>query len=131
MKKVKKLKKVKQICSNVLYGSVLLFLSISECAGQAFVSGGGARSKADLGMVADNLTNTSDVFKSVLNAVFYSIGVVFVFGGIIRYFEHRKNPSQTPISKVVFLLLAGLAIGFFPFVASQLGNKIGNSVGGV
>jgi len=119
---------MKKMLNDIFYILIIYFFEISQAFCQT-ISASNVKSGANLGTVADNLSQTSDVFKAVLNTVFYAIGFVFVFGSFIRYHEHRKNPSQTPISKVVFLLIAGLVIGFFPYMADHLSGKIQNSTG--
>jgi hypothetical protein len=114
---------MKKIVLNTFYALLIFLLESSQAFCQTYVASPAAKSGTNLGTVADNLSQTSDLFKAVLDAVFYVIGFVFVFGSLIRYHEHRKNPSQTPISRVVFLLIAGLVIGFFPYMAAELSGK--------
>jgi RsiW-degrading membrane proteinase PrsW (M82 family) len=90
---------------------------------QVSVNAGAGGGGSNVGTVASNLTDASDIFSGVFSSIFYVIGIAFVVGSIMRYSEHRKNPSQTPISRVIFLLLAGLAIGFFPVMIEYMGEK--------
>jgi RsiW-degrading membrane proteinase PrsW (M82 family) len=100
-------------------GTALLFSPFSVWA-QVAVKGND--SSPSVGAVAGNLTGATDIFNGVFSAIFYVIGITLVVASIMRYRDHRQNPSQTPISKVIFLFLAGLAIGLFPLIVNYLGG---------
>ena len=77
---------------------------------QVIVSAGaGAPS---LGEVADNLNGATGFFTGVFTDIFYMVGVLLVTAAIIKYRDHRMNQQETPISRVIVLLIAGLVIGF-------------------
>ncbi len=114
---------MKRFWNHCLLFIIVAFSEISQGFSQTFVAGQNTRSNGSLGSVAENLTDATGLFQGVLNGLFYVIGMVFIFGGFIRYYEHRKNPSQTPLGKVFFLLIAGIVIAFFPFTISYLGAK--------
>jgi len=84
-----------------------------------------ASSTKTVGGVAANITQASSFFTSVLYAAFYIIGISLVVASIMRYRDHRMNPSQTPISKVIFMLLAGLFLGFFPLMVKFVQGHTG------
>jgi RsiW-degrading membrane proteinase PrsW (M82 family) len=82
---------------------------------------------ASLGTVASHLTDATDVFTGVFSAMFYVIGIAMVAASVMRYRDYRQNPLQTPISRVVFLLLAGLIIGFFPLMINYISASIAHT----
>ncbi len=97
------------------YSSWLWFLTIL-ITGPAWAQGG----SANLGTVASNLTNATDVFTGIFSAIFYVIGIGMVTASIMRYRDYRQNPVQTPIGRVIFLLLAGIVVGFFPLMINYI-----------
>ncbi len=53
----------------------------------------------------------------MVNLLFIS-GIALLLGSVTQYIEHRKNPMNPPLSKVVTLLVLGiclLAASFIPF----------------
>lgn len=55
-------------------------------------------------------------------AVAMIAGIGFLFVGIVKYFEHRKNPIQTPLGQVLLLLFLAIAlIGTYVFI--QFGDS--------
>lgn len=101
--------------------SVRLFLIL-----MAFLSNT-AWAEANLGTVASNLTDATDVFTGIFSAVFYVIGVAMFVAGIMRYRDYRQNPTQTPIGRVIFSLAAGLIIGFFPLMVNYISASIAHT----
>jgi len=79
--------------------------------------------QSDVGTAADNLTESSYVFSGVLSVMFNVIGIALFTAGIMRYFDFRRNSSQTPLYKPVILILAGIVVGFFPYIIEFLGRS--------
>ncbi len=67
-----------------------------------------------LGQASINAIEPISIFTTVLYDLCYILGTAFVLGSIIRYKEHRNNPSQTPISRVIMLLIFGLILLVIP-----------------
>lgn len=91
---------------------------------QVFISSNNTLTSDTVADVANNLGNMNTIFNEVFTNVFYVIGIAFVTASLIRYREHRINPSQTPISRVLFLLLCGLAMGFCPWIIQFIGQRM-------
>ena len=107
---------------NWLWG--LMILLSSSARAQVSVGHGGGET---FGTVATNLTGATDVFSGVFSAMFYVIGIAMVVASIMRYRDHRQNPVQMPIGRVIFLLIAGLIVGFFPFIVNYINASIAHS----
>jgi Na+/serine symporter len=88
---------------------------------QAIVGAGGSTS---LGTVADNLSGATGIFTNIFTDIFYIIGVLLITAAIIKYRDHRMNEQETPISRVIILLLAGLAIAFAPWMVEHFEQHI-------
>jgi RsiW-degrading membrane proteinase PrsW (M82 family) len=97
---------------------------VSSVVGAQSVANPGGGGGVSVGTVASNLTGASDVFTGVFSAVFYVIGIALVVASVIRYREYRQNSAKTPISRVLFFLIAGIVIGFFPIAVNFIGHHI-------
>lgn len=106
--------------SSWFWASIFLISLISGSAWAQAVAGHGSGGGATLGTVASGLTEATDVFTGIFKAMFYVIGIAMVAASIMRYRDYRQNPVQTPIGRVIFLLLAGLIVGFFPWIVNHI-----------
>lgn|SRR3990167_9577487 len=70
-----------------------------------------------LGGVAQNMMDPVGLFSDFVYTGCFVIGGSFLFASIVKYMEHRRSPLMVPISTVVFLLIAGLALLLLPFLA--------------
>ena len=86
-----------------LYGILLLALAASHRA-------------TGLGGVAVNMMEPVSLMSDFVHTACVIIGASFLFASIIKYVEHRRSPLMVPISTVVFLVIAGLALIFLPFL---------------
>ncbi len=75
-----------------------------------------AKQAPGLGSVAQNILEPVGIVSDFLHTACIVIGASFLFASIIKYIEHRRSPLMVPISTVVFLLIAGLALVLFPFL---------------
>lgn len=89
---------------------------------QAVVVTGAGASSPSLGDVADNLNGATGTFTGIFADMFYIIGVMLVTAAIIKYRDHRMNQQETPLTRVLVLLFAGLAIGFAPWIVNYFGQ---------
>lgn len=71
-----------------------------------------------IGQVAENLLQPVDLMADFVHSACFLIGFSFLFATVVKYFEHRRSPLMVPISTVVFLLIAGIALILLPFLAN-------------
>lgn len=71
-----------------------------------------------LGGVAQNIMEPVTLMSSFVHTACFVIGGSFLFASVIKYVEHRRSPLMVPISTVVFLVIAGLALVLLPFVGA-------------
>lgn len=76
-----------------------------------------------VGGIANNLTTMSDFFSTLLNNIFYIIGVALLTASIIKYREFRNNPSQTPLSRPILFFICGLILASVPFMLHYLSAR--------
>ena len=74
-------------------------------------------------------TAWASAYNSTMSILSASIGIIFVlckltgllFSGIafVRYRQYRQNPSETPLSRVIYVALFGVAMFLIPYMAEQ------------
>ncbi len=69
-----------------------------------------------LGAMANNIMEPVTLLQQFVTAACLIIGGSFLFASIIKYKEHRRSPLMVPISTVIFLVIAGLALIGLPFM---------------
>lgn len=69
-----------------------------------------------LGAMARNIMEPVMLLSDFVTAACVVIGGSFLFAAIIKYKEHRRSPLMVPISTVIFLIIAGLALIGLPFM---------------
>jgi len=77
-----------------------------------------------VGRVAENMLQPVGFFSDFVHSACILIGGSFVFASIIKYIEHRRSPTMVPISTVVFLLIAGLALIALPLLSTVTGSGV-------
>lgn len=78
----------------------------------------------DLGHVAVNVYQPVSILGDFVHTACFVIGGAFIFTSIIKYFEYRRSPLMTPLSTVVFLVVAGLVLIILPFLAYFTDNGL-------
>lgn len=76
-----------------------------------------AANELSLGRVADNITEPIQVVSAFVSVGCLIVGVACLFATVVKYFEHRRSPLMVPISTVIFLLIAGIALVVLPLIA--------------
>lgn len=78
----------------------------------------GARpDRQGLGEGSKNVAGALFDISNLWLAVAMIAGIGFLFVAIVKYFDHRKNPTQTPLGQVILLLFIAIAlIGLYVFI---------------
>jgi len=74
------------------------------------------QSPPSVGGASINLLGPIGAFTHVLYNICYILGAGLLLGSIVRYREYRDNPSQTPISRPIFIFIFGLVLLAIPFI---------------
>lgn len=72
--------------------------------------------------MASAYNETMSVFSASLGLIFALCeltGVLFIGISFVRYQQYRQNPSETPLSRVLYMLFFGLAMLILPYIAHQ------------
>ncbi len=75
-----------------------------------------------LGEVATNIYQPVSVIISLVKAVSIICGSGLMLGGILRFFDYRRNPVAVRPSMVIFMFIFGAALIIVGLIPLRLGN---------
>lgn len=83
--------------------------------------------KSDLGLagLSDSMNTVIDFLVQSFSYILLISGVFFILGSMIKYQNHRMNPSQIRLGEPVFLLVFGLCLLALPFFGYLVGYDPG------
>lgn len=76
-----------------------------------------AAKNSGIGGVATNIMDPVSVLTNFVHSACLLLGGIFIFAGIIKYFEHRRSPTMVTMSTVVFLFIAGIVLILLPAIS--------------
>ena len=79
---------------------------------------------ASLGIVASSITTTLSNVGKLITAASYIAGLAFSIGAIMKFKQHKDNPTQTPIGAPIGLLVVAAALLFMPSLMGMAGSTI-------
>lgn len=82
------------------------------------------REPTGLGLVAKNMMEPVGLFGDMINTACWLLGGAFLLISIVKYKQHRNNPTMVPISTVVFLIVAGSILVGLPFLATLTNSGV-------
>ncbi len=113
-------KRLKQVW--LILGCVMmLFPALALATGGG---GGGGSTVQTLGQLAGNLTNSFSGIARLITAGSYLAGGAFAVGAIMKFKQHKDNPTQIPIGTPIALLFIAAALMFLPTVYSSAGKTV-------
>ncbi len=80
--------------------------------------------EVSLGDAALNVTGSVGLLAQFITSLSYVLGFGFGVGAILKYKNHRDNPSQVPLGTPITLIFIALAFVFMPMIFSASGNTI-------
>lgn len=81
-------------------------------------------SAKDLGDMAKAITATFDSVGKMITAGSYIAGLGFSIGAIMKFKQHKDNPTQIPIGTPVALVFIAAALLFLPSILSITGETM-------
>ncbi|MBS0359410.1 MAG: type IV secretion protein IcmD [Proteobacteria bacterium] len=97
----------------------LLFFFWSDSVYAAGTSG-----STDLGQVAKNVTSTFKSVAKMITASAYIAGLGFAMGAILKFKQHKDNPTQLPIGTPIAMLFIAAALIFLPTIFGVTGQTL-------
>ncbi|KTD45443.1 IcmD (DotP) [Legionella quinlivanii] len=100
-------------------------LGLMVMAGEAFAS-----SSLTLGGMASSITGSFASLTRLITAGSYLAGLGFSIGAIMKFKQHKDNPTQITIGTPIALVLIGAALLFLPTILGIAGATMFGGSGG-
>lgn len=102
----------------------LLFLGLILVAPCCFADG------LTIGGVASLITGSFRQITRLITASSYLAGLGFAIGAIMKFKQHKDNPTQIPVGTPIALLFISSALLFLPSVLDITGRTVFGAQGG-
>lgn len=76
------------------------------------------------GQVATQIIGSFDAIARLTTAGSYLAGLAFSIGAIMKFKQHKDNPTQVPIGTPIALLFIAAALLFLPSILGTAGQTI-------
>lgn len=77
-----------------------------------------------IGSMATNITDTFAAIGKLITAGSYIAGLAFSVGAIMKFKQHKDNPTQIPIGTPISLVLIAAALLFLPTILDTVGSTM-------
>ena len=78
----------------------------------------------DLAGVADTLRSNFESLAKLVTAGAYLAGMGFAVGAILKFKQHKDNPTQIPVGTPIAMLFVSAALLFLPSIMKVAGKSI-------
>jgi len=117
------LKNILKTCCN---SSVLLITSI----GLLMFAGETSATTGTIGGMASSITDSFTSLAKLITAGSYLAGLGFSIGAIMKFKQHKDNPTQIPIGTPIALVFISAALLFLPSILGVAGATMFGDTGG-
>ena len=107
-----------------IVGSLLAF-------GLLAVSGVAIADALTLGGMASQITSSFESVTKLITGTSYLAGLGFSIGAIMKFKQHKDNPTQIPIGTPIALIFIAAALLFLPSILDVAGETMFGSQGSV
>ncbi|AWN73104.1 hypothetical protein LEAN103870_04855 [Legionella anisa] len=94
------------------------------------VSDSAAAGVVSLGEMAESITGSFTSLAKLITAGAYLAGLGFSIGAIMKFKQHKDNPTQIPIGTPIALVFISAALLFLPSILGVTGTTMFGSAGG-
>lgn len=77
-----------------------------------------------IGDVAESITDSFTAVSKLVTAGSYLAGLGFSIGAIMKFKQHKDNPTQVPIGTPIALVFIAAALLFLPSIIGKLGSTV-------
>ena len=89
-------------------------------------------SSSGVGSVAASVTSNFSDITNLITGGSYIAGLGFAIGAIMKFKQHKDNPTQVPVGTPIALLFIAASLLFFPSILTTTGYTLfGSSPGSV
>ena len=103
----------------VLAGMLLLMINIDI-----------AHAAQDIGQIAETVTGSFSNLAKLITAAAYVAGLGFAVGAVMKFKQHKDNPTQIPIGTPIALIFIAAALIFLPTILGVTGATLFGGSGG-
>lgn len=89
-----------------------------------------AAAAPNIGNVASSITGTFGQLTKLITAGSYLAGLGFSIGAIMKFKQHKDNPTQIPIGTPIALVFIAAALLFLPTILGVTGSTMFGTSGG-
>ena len=75
----------------------------------------------DVSGLPDKVATLFDSVLTILRYLAYTAGVFFIFASLFKFDQHKKNPTQIPMSQPLTLFAIGAALLVLPTIIKYAG----------
>ncbi len=117
----------KTLVTNVNYkqGAVCI-----ACLGLLMFAGGASAAQT-IGNMATSITASFTSLAKLITAGSYLAGLGFSIGAIMKFKQHKDNPTQIPIGTPIALIFIAAALLFLPSILTVTGDTMFGGAGSV
>lgn len=119
------IKKKIKINSKVMW---MACLSLMMVTGEALA---GSTQNLTVGDMASEITSSFSQLTKLITAGSYLAGLAFSIGAIMKFKQHKDNPTQIPIGTPIALVFIAAALLFLPTILGVAGFTMFGSAGSV
>lgn len=102
-----------------------LFWGLMAISSELFAAkGGGGGSYYSLAQVSSSITKSFEPLSLLITGGCYTGGLAFMVGAIMKFKQHKDNPTQVTIGTPIALTLVGAGLLFMPSVMGMAGMTI-------
>lgn len=107
------------------------FLLVVTVFGLMIFTGEVAASSKSLGNMASSVTGSFSSVAKLITAGSYLAGLAFAIGAIMKFKQHKDNPTQIPIGTPIALVIIAAALLFLPSILGVSGQTMFGEAGSV
>lgn len=110
----------------------MMVLSALACFGLTLISQQvlAADNSLTIGKMATTITGSFTSLTKLIMAGSYLAGLGFSIGAIMKFKQHKDNPTQIPIGTPIALVFISAALLFLPTILNITGNTMFGTSGG-
>ena len=94
----------------------LVFLHISLAANDTKPTG--------IGALANQINQSMTAIAELIGSVAYVAGLAFLMGALLKFKQHRDNPTQTPIGTPFTYFAISVCLVFLPNLLTATGDTV-------
>lgn len=119
------MKKTSVIKLNYKHGAVCL-----ACVGLLMFAGGASAAQT-IGNMASSISESFTSLAKLITGGSYLAGLGFSIGAIMKFKQHKDNPTQIPIGTPIALIFIAAALLFLPSILTVTGDTMFGGAGSV